>query len=115
VYVTRPAPPPVTVTVTVTPPSTSKPPTGAASPLPEGFTVGGDGMYAVDEYVLPGVYRTVGPSRGGSCYWERDRDWSGAPGSVIASGSAHGAATVEILSTDVVFVSRGCADWSKIG
>jgi hypothetical protein len=87
---------------------------GDWSPLPSSGpqkTSFADGIWAVGIDVAPGTYHTDG---GGSCYWERESDFTASgTNSIIANDNASGPATVTVASTDKGFKSRGCGTWTK--
>jgi hypothetical protein len=87
---------------------------GEWSPLPSSgpqATSFADGIWAVGITIAPGTYRTDG---GGSCYWERESDFTAnGTNSIIANDNASGPATVTINSTDKGFKSQGCGTWAK--
>lgn len=96
-------------------PVRQRPPEPAARVLAPG-EIGGEGIYGVGGELQPGTYRTDGPSPAAfdNCYWERSKDLSGLPKSVIASGLVSGPATVTIKPTDRAFKSSGCLDWTRV-
>jgi len=100
--------------------ATARPaPVGAAAPTdhrPVPDEIGGEGIYGVGAELQPGTYRTTGPSPAAfdNCYWERSRDTSGQPTSVIASGVVSGPFTVTIKRTDRAFKTSGCQAWTKL-
>jgi len=84
----------------------------------------GNGDFLVGYEVAPGVYR---PSPSGTvCSWARMNTFHGhwfdktiPPGGIPddrnAWGTATGADTVTIASTDYGFSSTGCGQWTKVG
>ena len=61
-----------------------------------------DGTYVVGKDILPGMYQAPG---GQNCAWQlQHKDWS----SVIGDGRNP---VVEILATDLTFLSTGCGMW----
>ena len=80
----------------------------AGSPIREGpkYVIPGEGTFRVTTDVLPGTYRTSGPSQAGnSCGWSLQR----RPG--FASDSSDGPTTVVIGPNDAVFGTNGCQPW----
>ncbi|MEU3523874.1 hypothetical protein AB0E62_08420 [Streptomyces sp. NPDC038707] len=74
---------------------------------------GGDGTYRVGTDIKPGTYRTTG-NTDDMCYWERAKDASGEPDSVLANDNVSGTSYVTVKATDKVFKSSGCADWAAV-
>lgn len=76
-----------------------------------------DGTFLVGEEIVPGRYRTAGPTARAlpNCYWARLRGTSGEFADVIANGNVKGPTTVTIAASDVAFKSNGCAGWTKTG
>ncbi|MDQ1544331.1 MAG: hypothetical protein QOK08_1969, partial [Actinomycetota bacterium] len=83
----------------------------AAAAVQAANTIPGDGVYIVGTDIKPGTYRSQDNS---GCYWERDRDANGDLGSIIANGNVNGQAVINIKSTDKIFTTNGCSDWTKI-
>lgn len=111
------SPTPTVVTVTGTPAgAAAAKPTTTAGAAPAGLR---DGTYVVGTDLKPGLYKTSGQSDTSnqlpSCYWERDRDLSGAASSIIANDNVKGPTTVQISASDKAFKTSGCAPWVKIG
>ena len=81
-----------------------------ASPI---ATLSGDGRLTVGVDIAPGTYRTAGPaSPTHDCSWSRRGQ--GAEGeTVLASGVPTAPATVTLRPGDAVFVTRGCAPWTR--
>ncbi|MGH3684300.1 MAG: hypothetical protein ACRDRU_11805 [Pseudonocardiaceae bacterium] len=74
----------------------------------------GDGIHNVG-VMPPGKYRTSGPvSDGRECSWQRLRDTSGNPGSIIVENREISATTVVIDPSDGAFKTAGCGLWSKV-
>jgi hypothetical protein len=96
----------------VTAPAAAAPGTAQA-----GTTIPGDGSYIVGTDIQPGTYQTKGPASSAipNCYWERDSSASGDLGSIIANDNTVGSATVTVQSTDKLFKTSGCQDWTKVG
>lgn len=102
----NPPPPPAGAALTPAP-SLSPTPT----PRPP-VTTFGDGTYLVGTDILPGTYHTAGPvTPQVGCYWERDKDATGAVGSVITNNFGKGPVVVTVLPTDGVFRTNGCQTW----
>lgn len=90
-------------------------PVPVALPAPANLaTTFGEGRFLVGTDIAPGTYQTTGPSDKFDCYWERLKDISGAPDSIIANDLKNGAATVTIDKSDVAFQTRWCNTWSKV-
>jgi hypothetical protein len=88
-----------------------------AAPVPTGpVTSFSDGTYVVGTDVVAGTYHTTGPASDGSglCYWEREKDTSGNPDSIIANDVGRGPTTVTISGSDVAFKTSGCNMWTKV-
>lgn len=103
--VTEAAKPAPTVTVT----KTVKPKAKAS--------FSGDGTYLVGTDIKAGTYRTSGPSDSSlpNCYWERSSSASGDMNGIIANDNLAGAGVVTIRSSDKIFKTSGCSDWTKVG
>jgi hypothetical protein len=72
----------------------------------------GAGKLAVPGDVKPRTYRTV--DAGKRCHWERLRNRTGQPRSIIAEGDGIGGAIiVRIGRSDAAFESHGCGSWSN--
>lgn len=84
-------------------------PDGSVPPAPVAF---GNGTFAVGRDVPAGTYRTRTASAS-SCYWERERGFSGALGDIIANGISSDPQVVTIASTDVGFKSSSCVTWTN--
>jgi hypothetical protein len=75
----------------------------------------GPGTYRVGEEISPGTWSST-PKAGDSCYWERRSGFSGAFADIIANDFTDTASIVEVMETDVGFLSEdGCGTWTKIG
>jgi hypothetical protein len=90
--------------------------TGAASPpsTPASAHSFGDGTYIVGKDIQAGTYRA--PSAGSSCYWERDKNFSGGLDSILANGngiSDTAPLLVTILKTDKGFTTQDCGNWTS--
>jgi hypothetical protein len=77
-----------------------------AVPIPK------DGTYHVGANLAPGTYVTV--SSTSDCYWERDSDFSGSIGSIIANDFGSGEMIVTIEASDVKFYSSRCGRWERL-
>jgi len=69
----------------------------------------GDGTYAVGIDIAPGTYSAPG---GSSCYWERDRDFSGTDSGIIADDLPSRPSIVTIAPSDKAFKTDGCGAWT---
>src|SRR5687768_5366489 len=75
-----------------------------------------DAVLLVGRDIAPGTYRTAGAPGGGYCFWSRLSSASGQGSDIIASdGSYGGQLIVTIEPTDVLFKTRGCAPFERIG
>ena len=84
-------------------------PDGTVPPPPVTF---GNGTFAVGRDVPAGTYRTRVAATS-SCYWERERGFSGAFSDIIANGISADPQLVTISSTDVGFKSSSCPTWTN--
>ena len=94
----------VTKTVTVTaPPPPSAPKT----------TMETDGTYRVGTDIVPGTYRSAGPSPEGAsdCYWARLNSLNETH--IIDSNISTGPQVVMIQSSDTAFLTHSCQPWHK--
>ncbi|WP_369235724.1 hypothetical protein AB5J56_26635 [Streptomyces sp. R21] len=73
----------------------------------------GDGDFQVGSDVKPGTYRTSG-NTDDMCYWERAKNASGDPESIISNDNVSGTSYVTILASDKLFKSNGCKDWEAV-
>jgi hypothetical protein len=74
----------------------------------------GDGIHNVG-VMPPGKYHTSGPvSDPPECSWQRLRDTSGNPGSIIVGNRETGPTIVVIDPSDGAFKTAGCGRWSKV-
>ena len=94
----------ITKTVTMTappPPSVSK------------TTMETDGTYRVGTDIVPGTYRSAGPSPEGAsdCYWARLSSLNETH--IIASNISTSAQEVTIQSSDTAFLTHSCQPWRK--
>ena len=79
----------------------------ALSPL----SVFGDGMRIIGTEVQPGLYSVSG---GGDCEWGRLGAFTGNYDDKLGSGFSYGRTIVEILDTDMGFVSNECGEWTPL-
>ncbi|MFC5654668.1 hypothetical protein [Streptomyces nogalater] len=86
---------------------------GAEAAEEKKASFGGDGDYQVGTDIEPGTYRTTG-NTDDMCYWERAKDASGEPDSLLANDNVSGTSYVTLKATDKVFKSSGCADWEAV-
>lgn len=70
----------------------------------------GDGTFQVGTDIQPGTYKSSG-NDGGMCYWERSKDASGDPDSILSNDNVTGSSYVTITKTDKVFKTTDCKDW----
>ncbi|MGY1653397.1 hypothetical protein [Geodermatophilus sp. SYSU D01119] len=80
-------------------------PSPEVTPEPPGFS---DGTYLVGTDVQPGLYRSTGAA---GCYWERLDDVTGDFDAILANDNPSGQTYVEILPTDVAFMTEDCGRW----
>lgn len=82
-----------------------------------------DGAWLVGEEISPGRYRNTpeytdseGRGREFGCEWRRVSGFGGSEAETIEAGSADPGAvtTVDVATTDVGFISRGCGTWTLI-
>jgi hypothetical protein len=92
-----------TVTVTYTPPG----------PTPPKTTMETDGTYRVGTDIVPGTYRTAGPSPQGEsdCYWARLDSLNSSH--IIKNNISTGPEVVTIQPSDTAFLTRSCQPWQK--
>ena len=92
-----------TVTVTYTPPGPSPPKT----------TIETDGTYRVGTDIVPGTYRSAGPSAEGAsdCYWARLSSLNETH--IIDSNISIGPEVVMIQPSDRAFLTHSCQPWQK--
>lgn len=69
----------------------------------------GDGVYEVGIDIKPGIYKTTGAE---GCYYARLASLN--TDNIINNNITSGPATVEVMTTDKAFLSRGCGDWSLV-
>ncbi|TGA95248.1 hypothetical protein E4099_25830 [Streptomyces palmae] len=74
----------------------------------------GDGTFQVGSDIKPGTYRTSGNGVMDGCYWERSKDASGDPDSIIANDNVTGSSYVTVKAGDKVFTTNGCKDWEEV-
>jgi hypothetical protein len=94
----------ITKTVTVTaPPPPSVPKT----------TMETDGTYRIGTDIVPGTYRSAGPSPEGAsdCYWARLSSLNETH--IIDSNISTGPQVVMIQPSDRAFLTRSCQPWQK--
>jgi hypothetical protein len=102
----------VSVTATrfdFTPKTTTSASTAAvtvAIPIPR------DGTYSVGVNLAPGTYITTSSTT--DCYWERDSDFSGSLGSIIANDFQSGEIIVTIEPSDAKFYASRCGRWERL-
>lgn len=75
--------------------------------------IGGDGDFQVGSDVKPGLYRTSG-NTDDMCYWERAKDSSGEPDSILANDNVSGTSYVTIKASDKLFKSSDCKGWEAV-
>jgi len=94
----------VTKTVTVTAP---------APPSVPKTIMETDGMYRVGTDIVPGTYRSAGPSPEGAsdCYWARLNSLNETH--IIDSNISTGPQVVMIQPSDRAFLTRSCQPWQK--
>jgi hypothetical protein len=61
--------------------------------------------------VAPGNYQTVG---GLGCHWEREQNFTGTEGAILASADLSGPGVVTILPTDAGFKTEDCGTWTPL-
>ncbi|MFJ2936677.1 hypothetical protein ACIO8G_28435 [Streptomyces sp. NPDC087219] len=83
------------------------------APEKKAVTIDGDGDFEVGADVKPGLYRSTGNKDAG-CYWERARNASGDPDSILANDNVTGTSYVEIKASDKLFKSSGCGTWEAV-
>jgi hypothetical protein len=76
--------------------------------------VSGDGWYRVGVDLNPGLYQTVTPVDGDSCYWARLSDATGDFDDIIANDFGEGTRTVQVLDSDAFLEVSGCGKLTKI-
>lgn len=76
----------------------------------------GDGQYLVGKDITAGQYRATVPADSPLCYWEREKDTSGNPGSIIANGTGGPGTSVivTVAKGDAAFKVSGCGNWTKV-
>lgn len=72
-----------------------------------------DGTLVVGKDIQPGTYRTDGGRDGYGCIWDRLRDTTGDPDSVITGNASKGPMTVTIAPSDGAFRADSCMTWTK--
>ncbi|WP_055600235.1 hypothetical protein [Streptomyces aureus] len=83
------------------------------APEKKAVTIDGDGDFEVGADVKPGLYRSTGNKDAG-CYWERAKDASGEPDSILANDNVTGTSYVEVKASDKLFKSAGCGTWEAV-
>jgi hypothetical protein len=69
------------------------------------------GTFIVGVDIAPGTWRSNGTA---SCYWERERSFTGSLGDIIANDFTTGPTIVSISATDKGFkTNAGCGTWTK--
>ena len=71
----------------------------------------GDGAFIVRYRHHPGTYRS---SASGDCYWQRERNWTGGIGGIIANGIGTSHPVVSISVSDTGFSSTSCGTWTVL-
>lgn len=71
----------------------------------------GEGDYVVNQSIVAGTYRAAG---GSSCYWQRERDFSGALSGVIVNDFGTSTPAVTIDPSDAGFRSERCGAWTLL-
>ncbi|RJU02984.1 hypothetical protein D6T65_02455 [Arthrobacter frigidicola] len=74
--------------------------------------LGGDGTYRVGTTLKPGLYKATGT--GDDCYWERLNGFSGSFDDINANYWGPAKTYVQILPTDVGFMTDGCGKWTTV-
>jgi hypothetical protein len=72
-------------------------------------TIDGNGTFAVNAEVQPGIYRSEG-----NTYWARLAGFSGELEEILANGTPTGPTIVEIKASDVGFQTMGFGEWILI-
>jgi hypothetical protein len=102
----------VTLTSTVEITKTVRVPAPPPPPVPK-TTMETDGMYRVGTDIVPGTYRSAGPSPEGAsdCYWARLNSLNETH--IIDSNISTGPQVVMIQPSDRAFLTRSCQPWQK--
>lgn len=66
-----------------------------------------DGTFAVGKDILPGIYTSLGPLPGDSCYWRR----IAADKTTLENALSKQPQTVQIDAGDMAFKTKGCQPW----
>ncbi|KUJ66736.1 hypothetical protein ACZ90_33965 [Streptomyces albus subsp. albus] len=74
----------------------------------------GDGTFQVGSDIKPGTYLTRGNGTMDGCYWERSKDSSGDPDSILANDNVTGSSYVTVKASDKIFTTNGCHDWEEV-
>jgi hypothetical protein len=72
-----------------------------------------DGTYRVGIDIVPGTYRSGGPSPQGEsdCYWARLKSLNASD--IIKNNISAGPQVVTIEPSDTAFATRSCLPWQK--
>jgi hypothetical protein len=72
-----------------------------------------DGTYRVGTDIVPGTYRSAGPSPDGEsdCYWARLNSLN--PTHIINNNLSNGPQVVTIQPSDAAFLTHSCLPWQK--
>ena len=99
------------------PASSPQPARPAAAPVAQDGDPSSDDVLFVGSDIAPGTYRTSGSANGDYCMWSRHSSASGGPmQDIIASDGAYsGQMIVTVERSDVLFRTRGCAPWERVG
>jgi hypothetical protein len=103
----------VTVTSTVEITKTVSVTNPAPGPSAPKTIIETDGTYRVGTDIVPGTYRTAGPSPQGEsdCYWARLNSLN--PSNIITNNISSDPQVVTIQSSDAAFLTRSCLPWQK--
>lgn len=82
------------------------------SAITSGDSSFGDGTYIVGTDIQPGTYRSSGQT---GCYWEREKNFLGNLGSILANDNTDSTAIVTIDASDEGFKSKDCGTWTPTG
>ena len=91
-------------------------PSGPATSVHSSENAFGGATYEVGTDIVPGKWKTTGPTGDDTCYWARLSDTSGSFESINANGNVSGPTTITIGGKDkaVEFRGGGCT-WTKVG
>jgi hypothetical protein len=97
-----------TLEITKTVPVTYPPPSSVPKTIIET-----DGTYRVGTDIVPGTYRSAGPSAEGEsdCYWARLNSLN--PTHIINNNIGTGPQVVTIQPSDAAFLTHSCQPWRK--